>query len=691
MFQVFVAINSSHLVLAANEEQTIYPINPNNEATTAHTSFPVTYLGGVGTSLRKYTANIASRWLIGCMEDTMINGQWITRQRRSATRTSPTAWSSLPSTKPPGGPFGAFWTFPCSSERGSRPVGFSTWARSPARSTIATRLSSLPNLSTANSKSASSSMVYSNRTASTGCECPVGHKGKQCKEMEFCQVQDCPTGSECRNLNTGYECVANITIHNPNETAPGLHYEFVQSDSSAVLAEVSVTYRSKTGGTILQVGPSKDENYLFMDIYNDQITVSWSMGGETEVRNISKDPPDGDWTTVILRMSNNLITGSIAGGLEESPQMFTANFSLSHWASLVRTSRITVAVQNQKASTPVSAGSASTATSANVTSTNARTTTNANTIRHASTTLARSLAIARKVTRANYPSTADNFTCSCDEGFVGEYCESPFCVVKPCQHGDCVNKLSVSNLRIIDKMFVGKLPTAWRHPSRLKKEQSQAVPVIRATGVNSAKWTATSARAALASTAASVSTSRTPFRAIARRPGTAGRRATKTLTNATNRRSTCARTAALARTRTAATSASVRTGTAGATARSTIQSVHQQPRDGYRPRRRADFADLPAGRRHLALRILDDGAQETRDSRHVFAELAGILQSARRIGQRHETAARGAPYLKDEFLNFIDFSNYSKIVQETQKTFSLEAYQCFGSVFYRFEPDLVHM
>lgn len=47
------------------------------------------------------------------------------------------------------------------------------------------------------------------------CICSVGYKGKKCQEMEFCQVQDCPTGSECRNLNHGYECVANITLHEP--------------------------------------------------------------------------------------------------------------------------------------------------------------------------------------------------------------------------------------------------------------------------------------------------------------------------------------------------------------------------------------------------------------------------------------------------------------------------------------------
>lgn len=30
--------------------------------------------------------------------------------------------------------------------------------------------------------------------------------------MEFCQLQDCPSGSECRNLEDGYECLTNVTL-----------------------------------------------------------------------------------------------------------------------------------------------------------------------------------------------------------------------------------------------------------------------------------------------------------------------------------------------------------------------------------------------------------------------------------------------------------------------------------------------
>ena len=73
--KVFVAINSSHLVLAANEEQTIYPINLNEGTNSSHTSFPTTYLGGTISYLRKLSHG--PPFFIGCTQDVMINSQWV--------------------------------------------------------------------------------------------------------------------------------------------------------------------------------------------------------------------------------------------------------------------------------------------------------------------------------------------------------------------------------------------------------------------------------------------------------------------------------------------------------------------------------------------------------------------------------------------------------------------------------------
>lgn len=108
------------------------------------------------------------------------------------------------------------------------------------------------------------------------CTCPLGYKGKQCQEMEFCQLQGCPSDSECRNLNHGYECVANITLNSPNTSEVLLQYEFVKGQQVVPLTHIEVTYRTRTGGTILYVSNKKKSsdpefNFFTMIANKDQV------------------------------------------------------------------------------------------------------------------------------------------------------------------------------------------------------------------------------------------------------------------------------------------------------------------------------------------------------------------------------------------------------------------------------------
>lgn len=89
------------------------------------------------------------------------------------------------------------------------------------------------------------------------CKCPLGYKGKHCQEMEFCLLQGCPEGSKCRNLNHGYECVANITLDGQNTTEPILQYNFVKGQQNIPLTHIEVSYRTKSGGTIMYVSNKK--------------------------------------------------------------------------------------------------------------------------------------------------------------------------------------------------------------------------------------------------------------------------------------------------------------------------------------------------------------------------------------------------------------------------------------------------
>lgn len=80
--KVFVAINSTHLVLSANDEQTIYPISFNENYNVSSTSFPLTYLGGIPSNLRKLTHG--QPFLVGCTEDVLINGEWVLPQNTNS-------------------------------------------------------------------------------------------------------------------------------------------------------------------------------------------------------------------------------------------------------------------------------------------------------------------------------------------------------------------------------------------------------------------------------------------------------------------------------------------------------------------------------------------------------------------------------------------------------------------------------
>lgn len=76
--KVFVAINSTHLLLSANEETTIYPITQ-YDANSSYTTFPVTYLGGSIPNLRNYLRHLTHTpsSFVGCMQDVVINNQWV--------------------------------------------------------------------------------------------------------------------------------------------------------------------------------------------------------------------------------------------------------------------------------------------------------------------------------------------------------------------------------------------------------------------------------------------------------------------------------------------------------------------------------------------------------------------------------------------------------------------------------------
>ncbi|KAK2581667.1 hypothetical protein KPH14_002164 [Odynerus spinipes] len=185
------------------------------------------------------------------------------------------------------------------------------------------------------------------------CQCPRGYTGKTCQEMEFCQLQDCPAGSKCQNLDDGYECIANATFD-----GVGTSFSYVydrmddrnESDASSfastTIDTIRITYRSNTGGTLMHIAPRRvppSDQHFTVSVYKDKVTVSWRLDDQNRgVLSFGKTEPDGNWTSIILRLNNNSMECMYANANDENAPQVSPNFSFALWYELLISGTVTL-------------------------------------------------------------------------------------------------------------------------------------------------------------------------------------------------------------------------------------------------------------------------------------------------------------------------------------------------------------
>ncbi|XP_037950728.1 protein crumbs isoform X2 [Teleopsis dalmanni] len=160
------------------------------------------------------------------------------------------------------------------------------------------------------------------------CICPTGYKGKNCQEIEFCQLVICPGNSVCQNLDDGgYECLTNITFKG-NEKSP-LSFIYFDDDGykNAIKPVVEMAYRSRAGGTLLYI--ENKENFFEIGVNQGQVTVTWKLNhtqlGET--KRFTKDNSDLEWSRIYLRVQNGKLEGGWKGweSMVDPSPAFTAD------------------------------------------------------------------------------------------------------------------------------------------------------------------------------------------------------------------------------------------------------------------------------------------------------------------------------------------------------------------------------
>lgn len=141
--------------------------------------------------------------------------------------------------------------------------------------------------------------------------------------MEFCQLKECPKGSTCRNLEDGYECLANSTF---NGKSNALTYNLTTTQEGAIKSiynTIEINYRTKYGGTVLYV--QNDEDYFFIYINKDEVTVQWNILNHPESHRFTKENMEESWNTLYFIVKDRILYGGFKDLVLDDTANFVAN------------------------------------------------------------------------------------------------------------------------------------------------------------------------------------------------------------------------------------------------------------------------------------------------------------------------------------------------------------------------------
>ncbi|XP_061722977.1 protein crumbs [Cydia pomonella] len=175
------------------------------------------------------------------------------------------------------------------------------------------------------------------------CSCPRGYKGKQCAEVEFCQLQACPLNSHCRNLDEGYECISNATFDGVNTT---LGYRLRRPRSLQAVqppTSINITYRTKLGGTLFRAesitGP---DAWFTVGVYKEQASMEWRLGGAwPEKRSIRRSlQTHSQWSMLKIAVARDMLTAAFVDNTGHEEITTTSPIDQAAWQLLLTDGRI---------------------------------------------------------------------------------------------------------------------------------------------------------------------------------------------------------------------------------------------------------------------------------------------------------------------------------------------------------------
>ncbi|KAF5299346.1 hypothetical protein FQA39_LY02519 [Lamprigera yunnana] len=178
------------------------------------------------------------------------------------------------------------------------------------------------------------------------CICERGFKGKDCTEVEFCELERCPEDAQCKNLEDGYECIANATF---DGNTPPLLYNLVRQDTTKNLHFdfIELTYRTKSWGTVLFA--KYLENHFIIFIYRDEVIVDWNIGDDMQRRRFFREHFEGQWLTLHFEFKDRIMKGGFKEMIsDDAPNFVVDNFDYTNFTEIFAKGIVYIGGSNNK-------------------------------------------------------------------------------------------------------------------------------------------------------------------------------------------------------------------------------------------------------------------------------------------------------------------------------------------------------
>ncbi|XP_035863576.1 protein crumbs homolog 1 isoform X1 [Sander lucioperca] len=144
------------------------------------------------------------------------------------------------------------------------------------------------------------------------CTCPPKTAGRRCEEVRWCELSPCPTDSECKMLNQGYECYSNATFLNDSTV---LSYRG-NGHISRNLTNLSLNLRTRKRNTAILHAEKGSElvtlsvqgGFVFMELQsttgdNREEEEEGEQGVSTVSISSRTSVSDGEWHSIHLFMA----------------------------------------------------------------------------------------------------------------------------------------------------------------------------------------------------------------------------------------------------------------------------------------------------------------------------------------------------------------------------------------------------